>query len=212
MDGGVGFRTRVRSADSLERLRSAVSPSVETDVATAHGAEQTVSESEDGREHGEPMLSLDQVFEILKNERRREVMSYLRTNGGEATLSDLAEHIAALENDTTVRQISSSQRKRVYVGLYQCHLPKMNDMEIIDFEKNRGTVRLGPNASLLAPYLTQDAPGVNWPVIYTTVTLVGLGVALSSLLLDPSGVVSTATALLAVAGIGLCSVVHLVSS
>jgi len=101
----------------------------------------------------EPALALDQLFEILKNRRRREVLHYLDRNGGEATLGSLAEYIAAQENDTTVKQITSSQRKRVYVGLYQCHLPKMDDMDIVDFEKNRGTIEVGPNASLLEPYL-----------------------------------------------------------
>lgn len=103
-------------------------------------------------------LSLDLIFEILKNERRREVIRYLRTHEQRVTLSDLAEHIAALENDTDIASITSSQRKRVYVGLYQCHLPKMADMGIVEFNQNRGIVALGPNASQLYQYLDNDGP------------------------------------------------------
>jgi transcription elongation GreA/GreB family factor len=47
-------------------------------------------------------LPLDQVFEILKNRRRREVVKYLNERDESVSLSDLAEHVAAIENDTTV--------------------------------------------------------------------------------------------------------------
>lgn len=98
-------------------------------------------------------LSTDDVFEVLYNRRRRDVITYLRERNGSATTSDLAEHIAAKENDITVQQLSSSQRKRVYVGLYQNHLPMMDDIGVIDYEKNRGTVRLRDCATQLEPYL-----------------------------------------------------------
>jgi hypothetical protein len=73
--------------------------------------------------------------------------------GPETTLSDLADHIAALENDTEIRLLSSQQRKRVYVALYQCHLPRMDDADVIDFENARGTVELRPAAAALYRYM-----------------------------------------------------------
>ena len=98
-------------------------------------------------------LSRDDVFDILRNSRRREVLRYLDSlDDGETTLSDLAEEIAAKEHDTTVDAITSSQRKRVYIGLYQGHLPKMADRGIIEYDKNRGTVKL-KDMSQLAPHL-----------------------------------------------------------
>jgi hypothetical protein len=117
-------------------------------------------------------LPLDQTFEILKNSRRRETLRYLKANGGETTLSEVAEHIAALENDTTVRAITSAQRKRVYVGLYQCHLPKMDDTDVIDFDQNRGTIELGPNAAQLDPYL-EDSEERSWHRVYLSVAAAG---------------------------------------
>ncbi|WP_336328642.1 DUF7344 domain-containing protein [Halovenus sp. HT40] len=119
-------------------------------------------------------LPLDQTFEILKNSRRRETIRYLKANGGETTLSEVAEHIAALENDTTVRAITSAQRKRVYVGLYQCHLPKMDDTDVIEFDQNRGTIELGPNAAQLDPYL-EDSERRPWHKLYLSVAVLGGG-------------------------------------
>lgn len=105
----------------------------------------------------DPNLSLDEIFELLKNERRREVIHYLLSaENNTTTLSDLAEHIAAKENDIDITQLSSDQRKRVYIGLYQCHLPKMDEMGVIDFDNNRGDVELNGAVDQVMPYLTRD--------------------------------------------------------
>jgi hypothetical protein len=108
----------------------------------------------------EQALPLDQTFELLKNQRRRYVLHYLESEDGPVSLSELAEQIAAWENDKEVRLISSSERKRVYVGLYQCHLPKMDDMDAISFNKPRGIIERGANAECLTPYLQpeEDTP------------------------------------------------------
>jgi len=111
-------------------------------------------------------LPVDRVFELLKNQRRREVLRYLEDAEEETvSLSDLAEHIAAIENDTTVQAISSSERKRVYVGLYQCHLPKMDDMNVVAFDQNRGTISLGIG----------DDEGYPWPRYYAGLAAGGAG-------------------------------------
>lgn len=127
-------------------------------------------------------LSLDLIFEILKNERRREVIRYLREHEQQVTLSDLAEHIAALENDTDIASITSSQRKRVYVGLYQCHLPKMADMGIVQFNQNRGIVSLGENAPQLYEYLDNQSPKTRpWHEYYLGLSGVGVVLFIGSL-------------------------------
>jgi len=120
-------------------------------------------------------LPLDQVFEVLKNERRRTVLRYLADHEEPVALGDLAEHVAANENDTPIKQISSRERKCAYVGLYQCHLPKMDDMDVIDFNQNRGLVETGPNAAQLEQYT--DWAGEEkrpWPLYYGSAAGVGL--------------------------------------
>lgn len=54
------------------------------------------------------------------------------------TISDLSEYVAARENDCTVMELSSTQRERVYVTLYQTHLLTMDS--IIDYNRDRGTI------------------------------------------------------------------------
>lgn len=104
----------------------------------------------------ESELELDQVFEILKNQRRRYVLQYLDEVDDTVTMSDLAEEIAAWENGKDVGQLSSSERKRVYVGLYQCHLPKMDSMGVVSFNKPRGLIEAGPNAEVFDEYIDNE--------------------------------------------------------
>lgn len=137
------------------------------DRAETGGPERTEREDE-------PELSLDVVFEILKNERRRSVLRYLQTHADRVVLGELAEYIAAQENGTTVESLTAQQRKRVYVGLYQCHLPKMDDADVVAFDRNRGVVELGPRADELVEYLDTDADdGRNWPRYYAGLAVLG---------------------------------------
>ena len=109
-------------------------------------------------------LDKGEIFDLLKNSRRRSTIQYLRDNGGSAELKDVAEHIAAEENDTTVRQLSSDQRKRVYIGLYQCHLPKMDKLGVVEYDKNRGTIKLQESVTQLLPYVdpVEDGREMEW--------------------------------------------------
>ena len=130
-----------------------------------------------GEEKSSDEPSLDAIFGVLKNSRRRQVLRYLRENGSEATISDLAEHIAAAENGTTRNQLTSSQRKRVYVGLYQCHLQKMDEAGVVDYNQSRGHVELTDQADRFEEYLRSSAdggPANRWYWWYAGISALGL--------------------------------------
>lgn len=107
-----------------------------------------IQENRDASRPTEPALPLDQVYGILSSNRRRRTLRYLLRDAetNQVSLSDLAEHIASVENDKSVRALSSSERKRVYISLYQCHLPKLDDADVVDFDADRKTVELAANA------------------------------------------------------------------
>ena len=161
---------------------------------------------EDIETESSTQLPLDHVFEILKNERRRTVLHYLSDRGETVSLGELAEHVAAVENGTTVAQVTSNERKCVYVGLYQCHLPKMDDMDIVEFNQNRGRISLGPNASQLYEYLDEsDDVERPWPLYYGALTAVGVGLLAASQL-GVAAVGLTATVVSVVVLVGLVGV------
>jgi len=189
-----------------------------SDGPTTQSIEEPQSDSnsdkevDTGVEPVETELSLDLIFEVLKNRRRREVIRYLREHEQQVTLSDLAEHIAALENDTDVASITSSQRKRVYVGLYQCHLPKMADMEIVHFNQNRGIVDLGPNAPQLYEYLdNDDVGGREWHQYYMGISAFGIGLFFLTLAFGQASLVQTVALGTLCLAIASCSVLQTVT-
>ena len=83
---------------------------------------------------------------MLSNQRRRYVLYYLNQHPGTVSLRDLAERIAAWENDVAVDELDYKQRKRVYTSLQQSHLPKLDDAGLVEFDKRSGAVV--PSATL----------------------------------------------------------------
>jgi DNA-binding transcriptional ArsR family regulator len=100
-----------------------------------------------------PGLATDRRFKLLKNRRRRAVIRYLAEHRDPTTRSELAEVIAAGEEGIDVSELDSSQRKRVYVSLYQTHLPALERDDVIEYDGDRGTVAPGPNLPELARYI-----------------------------------------------------------
>ncbi|WP_331233388.1 DUF7344 domain-containing protein [Natronorarus salvus] len=115
---------------------------------------------EDPAPDNRPGLERDDVFHLLQSGRRRAVLSYLLTHEEETyVMRDIAEAIAAWENETTVEALSSSQRQRVYIALYQSHLPKLDEYGVIEYEQSRGTVVPTELASLFGPYIEDEFRG-----------------------------------------------------
>ena len=131
-------------------------------------------------------LTPDDVFEILSNHRRRMVLYYLRQHGDSAGVKELAEEIAAMENDVPVDELTSQQQKRVYVSLYQTHLPKMAETNVIDYDKDEGIVSLTEQTSDIDDYLTTGGqPTYPWRIHYAILTAVGGAVLILSLVNAP---------------------------
>jgi len=156
-------------------------------------------------------IGFDQLFEILKNERRRRVLQYLLDGNGDVTLDQLAEEIAARETGKDIKQITSQERKRVYVGLYQCHLPKMDDYGAISYNKPRGTIEAGENTLLFERYLDaeDDDADPGWTEHRSTLALlVGLllVVPVTAGALGSNGTLQVVTALLVGALVGVSAI------
>jgi len=79
--------------------------------------------------------SVDEIFDVLSNSRRRYVVYFLKNTSQPVELGTLATQIAAWETDQPMAEVTRAERKRVYTSLQQVHLPKMNDAGLIRFEK-----------------------------------------------------------------------------
>ncbi len=96
-------------------------------------------------------LSKGEIFEVLRNQRRRYVLQYLKQDGDPVELGDLAQQVAAWEYETTLDDVTPEQRKRVYTTLQQTHLPKMDEAGILRFDSDEGMIEptdLTPDISI----------------------------------------------------------------
>jgi hypothetical protein len=115
--------------------------------------ETTLQSEQETTDDGSRQLTMDRRFKLLKNSRRRMIIDYLAEHRESTTRSELAEVIAAEEDGIDVSELSSSQRKRVYVSLYQTHLPTLERDDVIEYDGDRGTVAPGPNLPELVRYI-----------------------------------------------------------
>ena len=115
-----------------------------------------VEEFEHAADGSPEPLPRDKIFHILQTQRRRDALRFLKDTEGPVEMRDLAEQVAAWENDTTVQALTSDERQRVYIALYQSHLPKLESEGVIRYNKSRGIVERGPLADQFDPYL--DTP------------------------------------------------------
>lgn len=90
-----------------------------------------------------PPISLEKHLDALTNQRRRHVIRLLAGNAPRS-LRNLTSHIAGFESGESVDNVSGAERKRVYVGLYQTHLPALDAVHIIDWSESEATATRGP--------------------------------------------------------------------
>jgi hypothetical protein len=156
-------------------------------------------------------LARDDVYEVLSNRRRRFVIHYLRRNGARAALGSLAEHVAAWENGIDVATVGSDARKNVYTSLQQFHLPKMEDLNLVRFDRRAGEVELTDDADDVDVYMEvvngRDLP---WSLYYLGVGglagLVTLGHALGAPVL--AGLTDAGCAMFTITAIAALALIH----
>ena len=132
-----------------EAARLQTDQSASSDSGTADAADADAPSAE------EP-ISKDELFHLLQNSRRRAVLRYLRGREGPVRMRDVAEQVAAWEHDTTVAQLSSNERQRVYIALYQSHLDTLADAGVIAYNKPRGVIEPLPLLDQVTRYLDVD--------------------------------------------------------
>lgn len=114
-------------------------------------------------------LTKDAIYSMLSNRRRRLVLNYLRRTEEEVSVRDLSEEVAALENGIDANEVTYKQRKRVYTSLHQTHLPKLDDVGVVVYDRDRGTISLTSLAAELDSFLdnTDEPPRPDsWSMYY----------------------------------------------
>ena len=96
--------------------------------------------------------SLDAVFKLLSSQRRRHLLHCLKGRDAPAELGDLAEEIAARENDVSTAAVTAKEAKRVHLSLYHTHVPKLKDAGVLRYDRSNETVALSVDPERLERY------------------------------------------------------------
>lgn len=88
------------------------------------------------------------IFGLLANDRRRYALHYLSNTVGPVALYDLAEQIAARENDPTY-----DRYEQILISLSHVHLPKLADAGVVEYDLELETVELVGGVDELTPFL-----------------------------------------------------------
>jgi hypothetical protein len=76
--------------------------------------------------------SIETVFEILHDDRRREICRYLVTDApGVVTIDEITDELADDEQE----------RRRLALNCHHRHLPKLDDAGLIEYDPRSNTVR-----------------------------------------------------------------------
>jgi hypothetical protein len=82
----------------------------------------------------EPVMPVPDALDVLANHRRRLVIDVLARTDGEITKRELSELVAGRETQTRPDRVPTDARKRVYVSMHQSVLPKLDTLDVVDYD------------------------------------------------------------------------------
>lgn len=118
-------------------------------------------------------ISEEDIHDVLRNRRRRLVIDILKEADSPVSVRELSEQIGAVESgsDPPPRNIKQS----VYVSLLQTHLPKLDELNIINYEPDGKTVAVEGGLGEVSIYMeTVPKYGITRSEYYAAVSLLGL--------------------------------------
>jgi hypothetical protein len=117
-------------------------------------------------------LEEGEIHDVLRNGRRRLAIRSLREEG-DMNVRELSEEVAARE--TGEDPPPRDKRQSVYVSLHQTHLPKLDELGIVDYDNDSKRVALRDRVREIEVYM-EVVPqyGLSWGEFYFGLGLLGL--------------------------------------
>lgn len=135
-----------------------------------------------------PELDEDAVYDLLGNERRRVCLKLLSQSDEVWEVSDLSERVAEIVSDPS--KSPDDIYNSVYISLCQNHLPKLDEVDLVEYDSEAKTIHIGPafddiGRHWLADGQQQDTspPAFRLTLVASVITLVAVG---TTLLLGPA--------------------------
>lgn len=108
--------------------------------------------------------SIDELFDILSDSRRRQILSILMDHGEELTLSQLADKVASRDSGPPRNEVPKEKHQvrsevpedssnRLTTSLHHVDIPKMDQVGLVEFDPDRKTIRATENATQIEQIL-----------------------------------------------------------
>lgn len=147
------------------------------------------------------VMTQDAMFELVSNVRRRRLIYLLSATEGAVSLGELARQVAAVETDGAT---DDSIYWRVYISLYQTHVPRLERHGLVAYSDDEQLVASDEINGLM--HLLEGSGETEWlwlnVALAVTVTAV---FAYYVLAMHPDAVLATAVAILATTLLGVLS-------
>ncbi|QZP39565.1 DUF7344 domain-containing protein [Halobaculum magnesiiphilum] len=85
---------------------------------------------------------LDALYKTLANRERRRILRYLADLPEPIPISQVATEIAALEHGDDSSGISTSQQSDTHVALLHIHLPMLDEVGLVNWDRDSDTVAI----------------------------------------------------------------------
>jgi IS4 transposase len=102
---------------------------------------------------GKPLLSLDEVFELLASRRRRYALYYLRGRQEPVHRDEMTRRVAAWEAGVPPDDVSDAAATRVATSLHHVHLPRLREEGLVEYDPRHGDVVSAEQFGRVEPYL-----------------------------------------------------------
>lgn len=110
-------------------------------------------------------LEQTEIHQVLSNRRRQLTLQCLAQNGGSMEVRELSEEIAA--EFSGERPPPRDLRASVYSSLHQTHLPKLDELQVIDYGLDSNSVSLSERFDDVKLYMDTKTPySITWTDVY----------------------------------------------
>lgn len=110
-------------------------------------------------------LERTEIHQVLSNRRRQLTLQYLAQNGGSMEVRELSEEIAS--EFSSERPAPRDLRASVYSSLHQTHLPKLDELQVVDYGLDSNSVSLSERFDDVKLYMDIKTPySITWTDVY----------------------------------------------
>lgn len=98
-------------------------------------------------EHGRSADEVDELVAAVSHHHRREALEVLRSANRPLALADLATELVRRNGEDSAKEAIKQQAERLQLQLYHCHVPKLAEAGLVEYNAARKTVSLTEKAS-----------------------------------------------------------------